>query len=112
MDMEFVSEEEAKEYFGNSYGYHTQSGFVQLGKESSFKDRLDFEEQQEVERTLSDKHYMVCAYVNNGYLYVKNTRGVTYHQTEAKLFNLKQAKDKVRYMNKKGVYTWNWVEVS
>lgn len=109
--MEFATEEEAREYFGESYGYYTPTGFNQLNKAKWKLDETCKCAVQNEGFDLEQRRYVVYTYVNNSYLYVQKVRGVTYIQSEAKLFNLKQAKDKVKYMNRSGVYTWNWMEV-
>lgn len=101
--MEFATEEEAEEYFGKaSYGYYTDSSFVQKTDSDNFKnsnyDKYFVEE---------PKNYIVMAYVNGGYLYIAN-RGVTYNICDAKRMTQAEAVKKSKSMSKKGAYNWEW----
>ena len=63
--MEFATEEEAEEYFGeSSYGYYTDSSFIQKTSNSSLNRDYDkyFVEEP--------RNCIVMAYVNGGNLYV------------------------------------------
>lgn len=100
--MEFATEEEAEEYFGRaSYGYYTDSSFIQK-TDNNFKnsnyDKYFVEE---------PKNCIVMAYVNGGYLYIAN-RGVTYNICDAKRMTQAEAMKKSKSMSKKGAYNWEW----
>lgn len=101
--IEFATEEEAEEYYGEpSYGYYTESGFVQKRKENvniiGEKYIDDYEEEL--------KNWVVCAYVFGSYLYATNGRP-SYNITLAKHMTESEANKKAINMNKKGTYHWS-----
>lgn len=103
--MEFVSEEEAEEYYDKeSYGYYNDSSFVQLNKRDNYSD-MDYDVYDIYN---SIKNFVVMAYVNGGRLYVAK-RGYTYHLSDAKVMTEEEAIKKSKAMTKNGAYKWEVV---
>lgn len=94
--MEFVSEEEAIEYFGhpvsledNGYSFNcdvAEGIFIETKKEER-------------------KEFFVGALVSGSILYVTK-KGVSYDKTQAKVFSESDAKNKAIFMKKNGRYSW------
>lgn len=95
-EMEFVSEEEKREYQEihgkNSIYIHN----------NDFSDILDNEMDK-----LSD--YFVSAFVSGSPMYVSN-KGTTYEKTQAKKFSKSDAERKAFFMNRVGNYSWKAVK--
>lgn len=102
MDMEFATEEEARDYTGSAYGYHSGFGFVQVGEN---KDTSDMDRYVNYLNEAEAACYVVMTEVQGRYMYAKK-RGITYIQSEAQLFTLKEAEQRAKYRTKNGAYTW------
>lgn len=101
--MEFVSEEEAREYFEEDVkGFLSSTGFV-------VTNQSDVRSEATLETKVSLKK-LVGAYVGNKVLYVAD-KGVTYLAVNAKKFDSEAAKNKAAAMSKKGTYSWQVLPV-
>lgn len=98
-EMEFATEEEAEEYFGDiSYcGNLTDAGY-QVTK-------IPYEKFDKNYYIDEPKVWVVCAYVSGSYLYATNGRP-SYNITLAKRMTKVEADKKASFMNKKGTYYW------
>lgn len=95
--MEFVSEEEAREYFGhsvsledNGYGYNYNMP------------------QKNISKKIVNEECYIGAFVAGNILYVTKS-GVSYDKTQAKVFSKADAENKVMFMNKRGTYSWKTI---
>lgn len=106
-DMEFATEEEAREYSKAVYGYNSNFGFVQLGKEPDSRSAeidayVDYLNKQDTEGKAC---YVVMAEWQGRRIYAKK-RGISYIQSEAHLYTKDKAQQRAKYMTKNGTYQW------
>ena len=102
--METVSIEEAREmaYDGKVIDFdETENGFL-----CTFLQQVN----SAVNKIKAEKKFVICCNTSTGPMYLSKN-GTTFYLKDAKSFSEKEAKTKAFFMNKRGSYSWRYVEI-